>query len=269
MLGVVNFFRRRGRLLALWWALLALPGCALLPWNQPPAEEKAPAGRSADTGQAATAQAGAGEAGGQPAAASAFDVRVECADDELRALVERHNDLQRYRRIADLDDAEFARLMVLAEHDVRNLLATEGHFNPQVRLHRRPGNGRPLLVIAIEPGPPTTVASVAIDFEGDIAPGADPADAAQREAIVADWGLPEGRRFTQARWADAKTDALRALVARRYPRGRISYSLADVSAAEARARPAVPPGSGPRAGQRALPARAGRAPVLAAPGRPL
>ena len=73
MLGVVNFFRRRGRLLALWWALLALPGCALLP--------------NADTGQAATAQAGAGEAGGQPAAASAFDVRVECADDELRALL--------------------------------------------------------------------------------------------------------------------------------------------------------------------------------------
>jgi len=231
MLGVVNFFRRRGRLLALWWALLALPGCALLP--------------DADTGQAATAQAGAGEAGGQPAAASAFDVRVECADDELRALVERHNDLQRYRRIADLDDAEFARLMVLAERDVRNLLATEGHFNPQVRLHRRPGNGRPLLVIAIEPGPPTTVASVAIGFEGDIAPGADPADAAQREAIVADWGLPEGRRFTQARWADAKTDALRALVARRYPRGRISYSLADVSAAEARARLHLRLDSGP------------------------
>ena len=181
-----------------------------------------------------------------PPAASAFDIRIDCPDAELRQLVERHNDLQRFRAVSDLDEAEFARLMALAERDVRNLLGTEGFFHPDVRVRREDGQGtrRPTVVIAIEPGEPTTVAGVDIGFEGDIA-SADAAAVAQRQDIARHWGLDEGRRFTQQRWQDAKTGALRALRERRYPRGRIDYSLADVDAAAAQARLRLRLDSGP------------------------
>lgn len=217
---------------ALLALVLALPGCALLP--------------AGDDGEpaAAAAQPGPGSGGAEAPAASAFDIRVEAADGDLRELVERHNELQRYRALADLDDTEFARLMALAERDVRNLLGTEGYFTPEVRLRREAGpSGRPLVVIAIAPGPPTTIADVRIEFEGEIAGSADAA--AQREGIVEHWSLDADRRFTQARWDDAKTGALRRLVEQRYPRGRISYSIADISAPAAQARLSLRLDSGP------------------------
>ena len=42
------------------------------------------------------------------------------------------------------------------------------------------------------------------------------------------WSLPAGQRFTQDRWDSAKTQALRGLVARRYPAGKIVGSLANI-----------------------------------------
>lgn len=225
----VDFARRRGWLAAALLAcLLALPGCALLPSTDPAradasGERPAPAPQRSDTARDAPT-------------ASAFDLRVECDDAELRTLVERHAELLRYRAITDLDEAELARLLVLAERDVRQLLATEGYFSPVVKLRRDGTRGaRPTVVIAIEPGAPTTVTHVDIGFEGQIASDDDADAVAQRRAIVDGWSLDQGRRFTQQRWSDAKTDALRALVARRYPRGRIAYSLADVDAAGGRA----------------------------------
>ncbi len=207
---------------------LALPGCALLPPPKAPAAAAEPADRStADD-------------------AAAFDIRVESPDDELRALVARHNELQRYRTQTDLDAAEFARLMALTERDVRNLLGTEGYFSPTVRVRREGASGaRPTVVIAVEPGEPTTVAQVDIGFEGDIATSADRDAVAQRAGIVDGWGLHEGRRFTQGRWSSAKTAALRRLVERRYPRGRIGYSVADVDAPQAQAKLALRLDSGP------------------------
>ena len=90
-------------------------------------------------------------------------------------------------------------------------------------------------MVEVEPGEPTTVAEVKIDFEGDIAQSPDPQAASQREAIRSGWRLPAGQRFTQEGWDDAKAQAARQLVARRYPAGRISYSLADIDAAAGRA----------------------------------
>lgn len=166
---------------------------------------------------------------------AAFDLVVR-APDEVRELLEQHLELRRYREVTDLDDAEIARLVVLADKDARELLATQGYFAPEVRIAREPGPPRPRLVVSVEPGERATVSEVDIGFEGDIATSQDGDAIAQREAIQADWSLPAGRGFTQERWDAAKADATRQLLARRYPAGRISYSLADVDAATARAR---------------------------------
>jgi translocation and assembly module TamA len=165
----------------------------------------------------------------------AFDLVVR-APDALRELLERHLELRRYQEVSDLDDAELARLVLLADKDARELLATQGYFSPDVRITREAGPPRPKLVVAVEPGPATRVGAVQIDFEGDIATSTDAEAIAQREGIRSGWELPVGQGFTQGRWDTAKAGAIRRLLARRYPAGRISYSLADVDAASQQAR---------------------------------
>jgi translocation and assembly module TamA len=206
------------------------------------------------------------------ASAPAFDIRVACADDKLREMVTRFNDLQRYRAVPDLDAAELARLMALAQRQVGDLLATEGYFSPQVTVQREAAvpdaaanaatgqpaapapvdassaeqaTARPVVVIAIEPGPVTRVRQAQVDFIGDIATTQDSGAAAQRAGITSGWGLQPGRRFTQEAWRDAKTAGLRALVERRYPRGRIGASRAEVDAPQAQAKLDVTLDSGP------------------------
>jgi translocation and assembly module TamA len=164
----------------------------------------------------------------------AFDIVVR-APDPLRELLERNLELRRYREVSDLDDAEVARLIVLAEKDARELLATQGYFAPQVRIARE-GGARTTLVVTAEPGERTRVAEARIEFEGDIARSTDPEAVAQREGVRAAWELPRGVPFTQAGWDRAKAEATKRLLVRRYPAARISYSLADVDAAAASAR---------------------------------
>ena len=166
--------------------------------------------------------------------APAFDLVVR-APDALRALLENNLELRRYREVSDLDDAEIARLIVLAQKDARELLATQGYFSPDVRIEREPGP-RTTLVVTVEPGERSKVTAADVQFEGDIATSEDPDAVAQREAIRSGWALPPGQPFTQTGWDRAKSVATRQLLARRYPAGRISYSLADVDAATATAR---------------------------------
>ena len=181
-----------------------------------------------------------------PAAAwaqPAFDLVVR-APEPLKELLERNLELRRYRDVADLDDAEIARLVVLGEKDARELLATQGYFDPRVTIAREPG-ARTTLVVTVDPGQRTTVREADVAFEGDIAASTDAQAIAQRDAIRGDWSLPPGQPFTQSGWDRAKAEAMRALLAKRYPAGRISDSLADVDAATASARLGLRLASGP------------------------
>ena len=182
---------------------------------------------------------------------TAFDIVVQ-APPALRELLEKHIELQRYRAVTDLDEAELARLIVLAERNVRNLLGTQGYFSPSIRITREGGATegnlallRPTIVIAVEPGAATLTGSVALSFKGDIAESSDTDAALQRAEIMRDWRLPAGQRFTQEAWDGAKTQALRALVARRYPAGKLGDSLADIDAPARTASLAVQLDSGP------------------------
>ena len=75
-----------------------------------------------------------GPTGAEPEV-SAFDIAVR-APDSVRELLEKHLELQRYRAVTDLDEAELARLIVLAERNVRNLVGTLGYFSPDIRITR-------------------------------------------------------------------------------------------------------------------------------------
>jgi translocation and assembly module TamA len=170
---------------------------------------------------------------GADSAITAFDIAIRTPPpfNDLRELVERHIELQRYRAVTDLDDSELARLIVLAEGNVRNLVGTLGYFSPDIRITREGAAGqRPTIVVFIDPGQPSAVGSVAIEFAGDILQSTDADAVSQRESIRNNWRLPTGRTFTQEAWDGAKTQALRDLVVRRYPAGKLDTSLADIDA---------------------------------------
>ncbi|TAN13534.1 MAG: outer membrane protein assembly factor [Burkholderiaceae bacterium] len=242
-LGTVTLPLPRFARTLIWPALLALTlagplsGCAALDGGDKSHATTADAGAATDETKTASSE---------PEQKPAFDIRVECKDDALRKLVEEHTELRRYRVVTDLDATELERLMALGRRDVRDLLATQGYFSPTITISRagEPG-ARPTVVIAIEPGPATRIQNVDIDFTGDIARSTNAGAMQQREAIVSDWTLADGRRFTQERWSDAKTDALRRLVERRYPQGKISQSRADIHADRAQADLSVTLDSGP------------------------
>lgn len=181
----------------------------------------------------------------QEAAGPSFNIDVRAPRD-LKELLERDLELRRYREVTDLDDAELARLIASAERNARELVATQGYFDPRLSVRREQGaGGRPVIVVEVEPGRLTHVAQTKIDFEGPIVSSNDKDDLAQQGDIQRGWRLPRGQRFTQEDWDEAKTNALRQLIQRRYPAGRISYSLADVDAATATASLGLRLDSGP------------------------
>jgi translocation and assembly module TamA len=191
-----------------------------------------------------TPQGGTGPTSAEPEV-TAFDIAVR-APQGIKELLERHLELQRYRAVTDLDEAELARLIVLAERNVRNLVGTLGYFSPAIAITKEGNaNQHPTIVVAVDPGQATAVGTVAITFAGDIAESTDPGALAQRADIQRDWRLPSGQRFTQDAWDSAKTQALRDLVARRYPAGKLADSLADIDAPARTAGLALKLDSGP------------------------
>lgn len=241
-----------------WWpalllcGVLLLQGCSLLPKKESAEENKPVSGlvRSGSTGAGAgTTDADRdGKEGerkpGDKRDAFTVDVRgPEVVRDYLRL----HLELQRYRELDDLGATEISRLMVAAEANARELLATLGYFTPTLtlELNETPqGEKAPReIVINVSPGELTKVSNVQISYAGPIA--ADPAAESQRDTIRTAWALRAGQPFTQQAWDDAKTTALRSLTARRFPTGSIAISRAEVDADRSEARLSVTYQSGP------------------------
>ena len=197
-------------------------------------------------GVAQAQQAAAGTPEPSRASGPSFSIDIR-APKAVRDILTRHLELWRYREVADLDDAELARLISQAERNVRELVGTQGYFDPRISIRREQAaaNGRPVIVVEVEPGVLTQVGSVKLEFEGDIAQSADRGALTQRNEILESWRLPRGHRFTQDDWDAAKMHALRQLIARRYPAGRVSYSLAEVDAPAHQARLGLRLDSGP------------------------
>ena len=166
---------------------------------------------------------------GTNATRAAFVLEIQ-APDEVRDLLQRHLELQRYRALTDLEDSELARLLTAAQQNARDLLATLGYFVPDIRLAQTPaeadGATPRRVTLTIDPGVPSRITEVGIDFTGPIAE--DAATLPQRTLVQAHWPLRTGMRFTQAGWDAAKQQALRDLTATRYPTGSLRASLADI-----------------------------------------
>ena len=158
----------------------------------------------------------------------AFRLQIEAPPD-IRTLLERHLELQRYQRLEDLDEAELQRLVQAAQAQALELLATQGHFAPVVQLDlQATGERAPAWTVRLhaEPGPRAVVSAVELQLEGALAD--DPQGAGRRQQWQALWQLPAGSRFTQDAWDRAKTEALRLLVIEDYPYAHLRESQALV-----------------------------------------
>lgn len=224
-------------LLSVWWPLAAGAGV-----GEPPPGIGTP--EPAD--QPAPIDPASVDAPAQPSQAR-FDIDLK-APEEVRSLLLRHMDLQRFRLLDDLTAPELERLLARAPDNLRSLLGTLGHFSPVIEVSVLAEGGRgasPLgtVRITVEPGPLTRVASARVYFRGDMATNAAAND--QRAAIEREVALPVGERFTQAAWDQTKTRVLRLLTGERYPNGRLLNSLADIDADARQARLYLELDSGP------------------------
>ena len=178
-------------------------------------------------------------------AKSAFTLTIE-APPEVQTLLARHLELQRYRELSDLSDAELERLLPAAREGTQELLATLGYFSPTISVERESAASNPgtrIVKLRVAPGEASLVRSVHIRFSGPIR--SDAAAQAQRQQIEGSWSLPVGSRFTQSGWDDAKRLALRQLSTQRYASGQVVETLADIDVEQHSAQLSVTLDSGP------------------------
>lgn len=175
-----------------------------------------------------------------PAAArepAAFTVEWD-APEELRALFEKH--LPAPVAGARDDRGILRRWMRDVRRRAPEIAATQGWFSAQVDLAEKDGR----VTGVVTPGERTTVASVTIEFRGDLA-GEGAFRESRRRALVESWGLREGQVFRQADWDEAKARLLEALTADDYATGEFAASQALIDADAAKARLTLTLESGP------------------------
>lgn len=175
----------------------------------------------------------------------AFTLEVD-APKEIRALLEQHLELKRFRHQPDLQRRELTRLLGATDANVRELIGTLGYFSPTVtvELTDTPEEDAPRkVVVKVDPGPPTIIEKSEVRFAGINA--SDELGTSQRLQIEETWPLQAGEQFSQSAWSSAKSGGLKELQKRRYPLARIDTSLADVDADTNKAQVSVSYDPGP------------------------
>lgn len=166
-------------------------------------------------GCAATAEEGA-----PPPPPTPVKVEVD-APGPLDDLLATHLDVARLGTIAPdaaLDETELARLLAATPAQARELLKTEGYFDPDVQVERLPGEP-PAVRVRVEPGARVHVRDVSIRAEGPLAESTARGDAhaaPAQQALRENWPLPPGAPFRNPLWSGGKRDALAQLRAQGY-----------------------------------------------------
>lgn len=167
------------------------------------------------------AQAGSLGTGGPVSAAEAAPAPLQIeidAPSRLRRLLQQHLDVVRLAELArgeNVDDSEIDRLVLATPLQARELLQTEGYFEPRVDVRRDGG----VLRVEVEPGPQAVVGRVTVEVQGALQEQAGDGDADARRTIerwAGGWQLPADAPFRNPAWSDAKADALARLRAAGY-----------------------------------------------------
>ena len=162
----------------------------------------------------------------------------------LAPLLNQFLDIRSHAGERNIDVDEVQRLLAAAPQQIRDLLATEGYFSPQIQTELLTSGARPIARIVIESGAATRVGEVDIRFVGAIADG-ESSQRARMERLRNNWSLAPGAIFRQADWSAAKDALLKNLLARDYPAATLQKSAAEIDAAQRVAHLTIEADSGP------------------------
>ncbi|WP_246174005.1 autotransporter assembly complex protein TamA [Paraburkholderia hayleyella] len=172
---------------------------------------------------------------------AAYKLDLEVEPRPVRKLLAAHLDIARFAKRADISAEQFDFLITATPQQVRDLAATEGYFSPVVRTDVRMLEGKQHVTVKVDPGPRTTIAAVALAFDGPV----QSEDPSQEQAARQAFALHKGDPFSQESWESAKSAALRALQSRRYIGAKIAAAEARINPRQHEARLSVTFDSGP------------------------
>jgi translocation and assembly module TamA len=163
-----------------------------------------------------------------PASAQDFgyDVEIDAPAAHVKLLRE-HLEIMKWRSNPRMTIEQLRRIFRNTPEEVRDLMATQGYFSPQIDSSLTQRNGRWLARLNIIPGEPARVGRVDIQFTGAIS--GDRTEDVRMSRLRAGWGLPQGAVFQQEAWEVAKREILKELIIRRYPAATIADSVARVN----------------------------------------
>jgi translocation and assembly module TamA len=178
-------------------------------------------------------------------------VTIEGANEAERRLLATYLDIARLGVLAPgeaIDEPELRRLIAATPAQARELLATLGLVAAEVTAERVPDVVPPRVVVRVQAGGQTRVASVTLGLRGPLADAAARGDADARATVAAwraTWPLGERQAFTNSAWRDAKNGALARLRAAGYAQATWARTDAELDADRASARLDVEADSGP------------------------
>ncbi|MDB5768119.1 MAG: outer membrane protein [Collimonas fungivorans] len=176
---------------------------------------------------------------GAASASATYRVEIDAPGD-LKALLEQHLDLSRYKDRQDLSEDQLKFLVDTVDEQVTQLTSTEGYFSPKTSVTVEPGEVKTIR-LKVDPQQRTIVSAATVDVSGSAA-----AEVPERvRQIQRNWGLPAGQPFRQADWAKAKDDGLQVLLKKRYPAAKVAHSEARVTPEDNDAELSVQYDSGP------------------------
>ncbi len=157
----------------------------------------------------------------------AYDLKLN-VPVAYRELLEDNLDISKWRTDPNMDSDRLKQVLSKTPDSIRDLLATEGYFSPQITstIDKQPGKW--LVRFDIDPGKPVLVSSFNL-----IVIGAFLDDSAENDArlqrIRKQLPLQPGMIFRQAAWEDSKRSALTDLLIQRYPTATIESSVATIN----------------------------------------
>lgn len=160
-------------------------------------------------------------------------VRADYAVDltapvELRALLTDNLDLFRWRKEPQVGESQLRYLVGQAPARVKELLETEGYYDPQVSASLEGSAGAWRVNLRVSPGQAARVSGLDLRLAGALV--ADPEVRKDYETRLRDrWSLPAGQVFRHGDWEAAKRDALLSLLSGAYPSAHIADSQATVN----------------------------------------
>lgn len=171
-----------------------------------------------------------------------YRLRIE-APRELRTMLEEGLPLVRWQADEQMSATLLERLVVEAQADAREAVATRGYFAARVTSSIDRSTTPWTVLLHVDPGKPAHVSSASVAFSGPAAD--DPQASSLLERIRREWKLAPGERFTQEAWDQAKSGAARSLADWRYAAAHVARSRARVDPGSGEAALEVDIASGP------------------------